>query len=881
MRQRFADWGTELSEADFACALAALGTLRSDESSLRDRFGDFSRPLAWMLPDPKLLPWPDAQTLVGAWQDLVNGGGLGQARLAVLPRSVPQEIDFLWIVTQLSRPEVGAASVYAGLYSQTAEVDWNWPLTLGFLDDPASLALRWELNEQRWREELYTLRELDAAHPDCDLLVIPGDLRTAARAVLGAPRGLQADAVIVLGSSADSTAEVHTLAHTLVTLARSGGVVLARLDDEAEQAGWVQSLMAELAHDNPLDVAVARASTNREWPRLPLLFADLRLIEVARVSNRTELVIDRLRRFRSRPTHSSYDLQIPETITKSASPGDLERGLRELRALEEARSEKAPPRFLQARLQDPLDPKPVLGALRPETTYQVEVRIGFQDDEWKAVAAPFPTLEEPPEPEGHRLTVIFWEPRVSPEPQVETLWLPPEGSSQPCRFLFHTRDVNSIVARVTVLHRNRVLQTGLLRAWVRGRRLTFELDATPRARLEGLSNRSRFDLALVLNHDDEGTARLTAASDDQAVVLALDDGPVAQLTQLLDQQISAIARDPDRYVGLESPGSVELLRSLAQIGATVYDALSKHTHLLRLADAGRIHITSAKAESFLPVELLYRFRPPAETAGLCPHAAAALEAGDCLGTCPSDKRQTVCPLGFWGLSRVIERHAHRPEDQDRIRKDFDLRAEPVRERSLLPLSTTSLLAASDRASGEKKDTVSDLFGKLQARGPSALASTWAEWEQHVASDLPGLLVLLPHHERNSGFEILAIGEDERLASANIWEEVVRKAPDGPQPIVLLMGCETNLTRISFDNPVSRFRDQGAALVVSTIATVLGRHASPAAALLVELLDQMAAPGDRTFGDVMLRLRQKLVATQTPMALGLTAYGDADWVLTKG
>jgi hypothetical protein len=89
-----------------------------------------------------------------------------------------------------------------------------------------------------------------------------------------------------------------------------------------------------------------------------------------------------------------------------------------------------------------------------------------------------------------------------------------------------------------------------------------------------------------------------------------------------------------------------------------------------------------------------------------------------------------------------------------------------------------------------------------------------------------------------------------------------------------------MARISFDNPVSRFQDHGAALVVSTIATVLGRHASPATALLIELLDQMSAPGDRTFGDVMLRLRQKLVATQTPMALGLTAYGDADWILTK-
>lgn len=527
-------------------------------------------------------------------------------------------------------------------------------------------------------------------------------------------------------------------------------------------------------------------------------------------------------------------------------------------------------RFLQAQLSN------------HERIYTASIRVGVPDRQWMSVEEPFP-LQENDGPEGHELTVLFWEPRVCSKPQIETLWLPPKGNSLPIRFTFEVPEgLESITARITILHANRVLQTGLLRAPVgdRSGEETFRLDALPRTRLEGLSARSRFDLALILNHDDEGTPHLTATADGQAVVLALDDGPVTQLTQLLDQQISAIAKDPDRYLGLESAGSTELLRSLAQIGGAVYDSLSRRDHLESLASAKRIHITSAKAESFLPVELLYRFRPPADTAVLCPNAAAALEAGDCPGDCPSDKRQTVCPMGFWGLSRVIERYSHQVEDQERI-QGFELRAEPIRQSSPLPLSTTSLLAASSRASTEETGAVTNLLDKLQARGSAALVSTWDEWEQHVASDRPGLLVLLPHHERKDGFETLAIGEDQRLKSVLIWDEVVRKVPDGPRPIVLLMGCETNLTRISFDNPVSRFQDHGAALVVSTIATILGRHASPATALLVDLLDQYSASGDHTFGDVMLRLRQKLVLSQTPMALGLTAYGDADWVLTKG
>lgn len=524
-------------------------------------------------------------------------------------------------------------------------------------------------------------------------------------------------------------------------------------------------------------------------------------------------------------------------------------------------------RFLQAHLEH-----------QGGITYIASIRVGLPDQRWQSVEERFP-LPEDAGSKGHRLTVLFWEPRVSPKPQAAELWLPPRGDSQTVSFTFEVpRSVKSISARVTVLHANRVLQTGLLQAEVgRGIHWTFRIDAAPRKDLESLADRSPFDLALVLAGE---TPHLIASSEDQTVALALDDGPVGELTDLLDRQISAIAKDPDRYAGLESLGSIELLRSLAQVGAVVHDHLQQHSHLDRLADARRIHITSAKAGAFLPIEFLYRFRPPEPTAGLCPHALASLETGDCSGACPSDKRKAVCPLGFWGLSRVIERHSHLPEDQDRISKDFEIGAEPARGRSRLPLSKTSLLAASSRASGEMKDAITSLLAKLKARGASMLASTWPEWEHHIASDLPGLLVLLPHHERRDGFEILAIGEDERLASVNIWDEVVRKLPDGPHPIVLLMGCETNLTRISFDSPVSRFRDRGAALVVSTIATILGRHASPATATLVDLLDEMSVSGNRTFGEVMLRLRQRLVLFQTPMALGLTVYGDADWVLTR-
>jgi hypothetical protein len=543
------------------------------------------------------------------------------------------------------------------------------------------------------------------------------------------------------------------------------------------------------------------------------------------------------------------------------------------------------PRFLQAQLQDrtnPNRPVRVEGTLRPATSYQAAVRIGLPDREWASLDTPFPSL--PPQPEGHWLTVIFWEPQVSPEPQVKPLWLPPKGSSEPVSFSFETPadGADAIAARITVLHANRVLQTGLLRARIGRRgRWTFELDAVPRAHLEGLSDRSRFDVALVLNHDAEGTPRLTAAADDQAVVVSLSENAVEGLTDLLGHQISKIAAAPERYEALHGEGTQELLRVLAQKGGALHKTLCKHTFLARLSQpdaAGRqprIHLTSAKADSFLPIELLYRFEPPEDTAQLCEHALEALAKGSCLAECPSDKEQTVCPLGFWGMCRVIERHAHRPEHNE-LPGAFQLRPEPLRERDRLDVSGSALLAASDLASTHETGAVQSLYGRLRKRGPAALVSTWQEWAAHVASDRPQLLVLLPHHARQDGFEVLEIGAGDPLKSSLVKKKHVLAAKP---PVVLLMGCETNLARIAFDNFATLFLDEGAAVVVSTIATILGRHASPATALLVDLLDQLA-DGKHTLGDVMLRLRQTLVAKSTPMALGLTAYGDADWVLTK-
>jgi hypothetical protein len=753
MRKRFGNWGAGLSEGDFACALAAAGTL-ADWMHVRrlatapeplaaaiERRLAPSRTLPWRL--PPIPPQIGAALLLAAWRMFLDTVGPRRFWIEVEPETGD------WLMEQLRRPEVGAAIVRIARDPTRGE-------------------------ESLGRTETYSV----GAEPPTD----PG---------YGATGG-----------------------------------------DEGYRSAYGYGM------------EVAERSRSRRWDNLE---ANIR-----------------------------YSWETRPYEVREAMREGFERVMDE-------RREQAPPRWLQAQLRSGArDVK----TLRGTGSYEAVIRIGKADAQWVAVQQPFPAPEEPPAPEGHWLTVIFWEPRVSPDPQVRPLLLPPEGNTEEIAFAFEVpAGLDRIAARVTVLHANRVLQTGLLRASVGSRKpWTFTLDATPRTRLEGLSARSEFDVALVLNHDDEGTAQMTAVSGDQAAVINLSESSVDALTRELGNQISAIAANPKRYESLESEGTEELLRILAQHGGDLHRRLCGYNPLAKLdqADAegrqGRLHLTSAKPDTFFPVELVYRYEAPEDTARLCQHALTALSDGSCPASCPSDKSETICPLGFWGLCRVVERHSYLVQPE-KPADGFRLKPEPVLLRSPLDVSGKALLAASDAASEVQDDAVESLLRTLRQRGPAERASTWQEWSERVKTDRPTLLVLLPHHERRDGFEILEIGADEELKSSLIKKKHVR-ADDKDRPIVLLMGCDTNLARIAFESFVGGFILEGAAIVVSTIATILGRHASPATARLVELLDEEAREGNSSFGEVMMRLRRKLLAEATPMALGLTAYGDADWILTR-
>ena len=237
---------------------------------------------------------------------------------------------------------------------------------------------------------------------------------------------------------------------------------------------------------------------------------------------------------------------------------------------------------------------------------------------------------------------------------------------------------------------------------------------------------------------------------------------------------------------------------------------------------------------------------------------------------------TVCPFGFWGLRCVIERKLNdNKESGGKKRKPGS--NEPVSgSRKVLKPLTSVLVGATPKADAVVASSVSDMLKRIRmidAKAPQV--SDWAKWPDEVARARPSTLALVVHQDVDAaGTPEIEIGPPPLLSSDDLDDEYVSAPGNEMPPIVLLIGCETGKANITYENFALRFQWRGAALVVSTIAEVVGRQAAPMAADILEAIQRVNKP--TSFAVVMRDVRRNLLAAGTPMVLGLVADGDADW-----
>lgn len=931
-------WGRGLGDGELACALAALGIVaesgRPGAAPGRDELtGLLQRtwqhwhdtgygPVPWHMAGLELLDVLPAPLLLEAWR--ASEPPPWGLRLEVRPAGAKSPV---WLVRALAHADVSAAGIFVRVDEPAVEVTWGWPLRVGLLPGRRSTALRSlidaGLREASSLQRLVTLVDATAPDADCDLLLLPWDARTALQRILELPHAPYADCIVLLGSGAADDDRTYGLLAAIRAAARTSGVAVVDMPADRElleqpRWRWIESVANALSHNEPLDVALWQSSPAEGAPTL--LIAAARLVEQGRLERQVRRMASELKldayhgEVMAVPPGSAMErvLELPAgdwafadvaAAMEHRSDDDYLRESDMATAAAEVHEAMAaavpePPaddRFIQAQVSDVSDPvRPVRRhrSLRQGAQHEIAVRIGPPDEAWLADLAgePVPVHELPPADAEHELTVVLADTALRAAPQVARITLPRHGASTTARFETAAAEGMALGWRISVLHGNRVLQTALLHAPIGGDAddgdgIDVVVEAIVRPAVGALSGRSHFDGALVVNHTADGQAGVTGIRDGDARSFRVSPSLATAITSL-DAHLSNVAYNVGAFdAGVGGEDFRALVWNLAHIGSAlcqhiVHDALGGDP----IPEEGLLHVLSAMPEARLPVEFIYDRDPPVADAPLCAGAQRALSDGKCGGDgCPgADARHTViCPLGFWGLSKVIERHRHDPAlARAHVGADeFSFRSEPARPRDRLHVLRRTIVGSNYRVEQSAADALRTVCRDVTGRDDPI--RTWQEWQDEIQRDAPSLLVLVVHSEATPDLPLprIEIGTDDWVMSTMFRGTYLRPSATAPKPVLLLLGCETGSPPMDFGHFIASARTHGAAIVVAAGALIHSVHAVEVTAELVAALrSHVASSQDTTFGTVFRAVRRDLFARGRPMILTLNAYGDADWHL---
>jgi HEAT repeat protein len=554
--------------------------------------------------------------------------------------------------------------------------------------------------------------------------------------------------------------------------------------------------------------------------------------------------------------------------------------------------ERAAQRWILVRVVDVSEPGRRLEiAFRAGAVHEISVAIGPNQEGWLVAAGGKPFDEElGPVADMEEMRVTFLAPSID-VPLTGSIYLPRTGTSRACTFNVRVPDsLDLLEAEIRVHHRNRLVQMA---------RLHGPVAADPARVPPG----SRIELAIapivpvtadLSSHDgvDAGVVRTEAGTTGVvgSELVSFPDEQFDDVTSTLIQILTELATgDAARRRRLEE--AVDDLRALVFQGCQLFPVIGEP--LVTSAQGrklDRLQVLVDHQSDFFPIELVYDLPAPSSDAGLCPQWQTALRTGVCPESHAKEGTRelaaTICPSGFWGLSKVIERKVVGPSSWQQLglaRPDnfeIGVRVGPTARRDSLDPPRVALFAASSKVDEIRKGGIASVTKTLERISDETMyVETWDAWVDAV-KHRPTLLVLLSHTTEEQEQAALEIGPtNETCLAAQLNPGYVHiTAEDAPMPIVLLLGCETAVTD-GLQSFVAYFQDFQAGLVVGTTASVLGQRAAPVArAIATELAAASARSKPISAGELMTRMRRKLLAKGELTALCLTAFGDAGWQL---
>ena len=747
----------------------------------------------------------DPAAWAGAWTDAV---GIVNVRPRLRVTDAPESDAIAPWIRLLSEAQPQPDAVSLALPAPDATLAVEWPVRFGTLPQNIAGAIMAVTLGEWPSSRLARSVPIDRDNANCDVLLHVGSAASLLRALRAQPFRCKANIVALAGAIDADPVALGKQLRAIATRTCASGIVLQSSADDLRELGYGWNrFVEEMSHNVTIDRALHVAARSHPAGDAVIWLTD----DLANLMLRS--LADRLTaRVRALPAGSAIDISrlnvgwvtSANPLTRGGTRGggatiELARadaasirfdagrlsfdaeshGASELAILSRAVDEAVEPSDAEARARGQVLATAVVRQTRPRVRRSGawipagtsgarprahrwaggEMAIARESVPGRSAAAGAETMA------SHG---VAYRPSQLRKPLRSTLVLPSEGPSTPCDFRFTPLEAGRFEGRLTVLHRGRVVQTAVLRAGVTAAEIAPMRNprpcwarSFPSATGWAISSAGAVHLAYVTNHTVTGEPGGVALAADRAWIA--DVSKSLEVTKDINTALSRVTKSVADYAdGLDGAAGRALLVELAQQGAwlqlyLVRKQLQNSRNRPDVAEREYIQIVSTRTDAMVPFEFIYDYAVPDKDAALCPRWHEGVGQGKCLSTCNANDQKNVCPMGFWGLRKVIERHQFSPEHSTQG-KDVFLQSEPGRETTDLSLGRIGVARKQHAALRVPRwTTVKDALKAKLGAAPQT-ASSWAEWTTIVDQREAAFLLALPHAD---GIGATVTLEDQR------------------------------------------------------------------------------------------------------------------------
>jgi hypothetical protein len=539
-RSTFGNWGEELNDYEFACAIASIGICgslysawpipvnaksASDYIQTRASFRE-PLPLKFFIERPE--EWKRFTTVTSS-KMLAELWDLLKPVLPAHPTfmlgfdeiTIADNPGMKWLMGQVETAMGNGRQpvFFIPLKRRPGLISWKWPIRTGFFPDKESRVLIDQFSNTRsitgWMGQLTRLIEInDQSEESIDILFIPGGIKNARDLIVHGGKTIHANSVCIINTSEDKDLNHWIFIKNILQITQASALFEVTTDNFTV---WVSSLIRELSHDEPFDLALAKsyylpgsrvmlwsvpefitgASINKYCNDLldnPLLRSKfgyyLNLPEYLGTLLGFPAGLRTIEDIKRRILQIGWEREVdgatitvaiqsflheleaqPHKIVARMPPPDLRRMVTKKMSTysrsmipkeERAFLIKEAARYLQAEVN--FHDHKLENAFYRGSVNNIEIFIGPHEEGTIHTEEVFnDKLLPKTKADGHMLSVTFFEPNLMEKPEVAGLFLPKKGKSKPCNFeIFVPREAVKVEARIIVQYKNRILQNSIL-----------------------------------------------------------------------------------------------------------------------------------------------------------------------------------------------------------------------------------------------------------------------------------------------------------------------------------------------------------------------------------------------------------------------------------